>query len=363
MLKYGVCRYDYARQLHHTRRNIGSGEQLGDMISLPKKDPQLFYYNLSCPFEWSKYSCAHQARAWASQGYFDEIAQLLRHGSTLLPRPGLGISTMPATPRRILVMGDSLARQVVISWACLLYSSGLVASYHVDWTRWPCHHTPNCMQEGEHSGFHKASINLVNGDEIHFFPTGIPGQTTKEDLARTLGSFAKEVQGSGSISVNMASSKLTLVSNDVLILNVGIHFGRSSDDFRRRVASVAHLGVLMQEAHRAPQLVYLTTPAQHFRGGNGNGTWDAHDNPPCSPFPDSTDDDNMQEHCCANQCSCRIQENMRATIEREMLQVGLNVDAFLDYDVRTPVQCAVSSLACLSHLCPCRLAVRVREAC
>jgi len=74
------------------------------------------YWNLSCPMEWSKYSCVHQgAHAHA------EHSQKLTFEPSACSLPDIGMQSY-ALPRgrRIVFIGDSLIRQVFIAFACLL---------------------------------------------------------------------------------------------------------------------------------------------------------------------------------------------------------------------------------------------------
>ena len=119
----------------------------------PRKDARgsrsapVLYGNLSCPFEWSKYSCSHMGPPWRAQAelgrrWVEDRAGLLAMGFASPPRPG----------SRTLLVGDSLMRQLFISIAC--HATRDLASSRVDWQQsWPCHRTPNCVAHGEHSGF------------------------------------------------------------------------------------------------------------------------------------------------------------------------------------------------------------------
>ena len=123
--------------------------------------PQL-YYNLSCPFEWSKYSCIHQdnmIKANLSLNYYlkmhnIDINQLLNKS---------------LRNRRIFLVGDSLMRQIFIAIGCLSISS--IKSYDIDWmSTWPCHNMTNCIESNEHSGFNLGRIKFENGNEVYFKP-------------------------------------------------------------------------------------------------------------------------------------------------------------------------------------------------
>ena len=82
--------------------------------------PAATYYNLSCPLEMAKYSCVHQRQEAHAQRArdltFEPADCVLPHGVE-----GRG-ALLPG--RRIVFMGDSLAKQAYIAFGCLL-SSGV----------------------------------------------------------------------------------------------------------------------------------------------------------------------------------------------------------------------------------------------
>eukprot|EP00984_Skeletonema_dohrnii_P014785 scaffold6279_cov83-Skeletonema_dohrnii-CCMP3373.AAC.1 len=112
------------------------------------------YYNLSCPFEWYKYSCAfmqdnefdEQVTAASVQYYQQNLAEIQRAFESV----------------------------VFISVACNAYSLNAVEQSEVQWrAEWPCPEklTTKCVfTGGQHSGFDAASVRFTNGMEIHFVP-------------------------------------------------------------------------------------------------------------------------------------------------------------------------------------------------
>ena len=92
------------------------------------------YWNLSCPLEWSKYSCVHQgaeahaleSRSLTFKPANCELPRLLKDEyERVFPRQGPG--------RRIIFQGDSHMRQVFIAFSCLI--SAHVQSFAPEWHR------------------------------------------------------------------------------------------------------------------------------------------------------------------------------------------------------------------------------------
>jgi hypothetical protein len=148
------------------------------------------YWNLSCPLEWSKYSCAHQNAKHAN------ISRLVHYeaANCELPLFNPVVFANSLAGRRLIFLGDSLVRQVSISLSCMLLGTNLVERYEVGWPAceetsrrltskehreqarqarrkqaWPCHDTVNCIPCGPHSGFNEYSLYLKNGGVIHTF--------------------------------------------------------------------------------------------------------------------------------------------------------------------------------------------------
>ena len=122
------------------------------------------YDNLSCEFEWSKYSCAHQGQLekagksmeYAVKNSVFNIAEYIKYGRL--------------SDRRLIIVGDSLIRQIFISIACQTANS--TKKKAIKWIEWPCHGTVHCIHNGVHGGFNVASITYKEGGEVHFIPLG-----------------------------------------------------------------------------------------------------------------------------------------------------------------------------------------------
>eukprot|EP01083_Nonionella_stella_P036593 99830_1 len=125
------------------------------------------YWNLSCPIEWSKYSCVHQAlshaRFAASQRFVpDNCALDVLDGQKFANR---------LRNRTVYFVGDSLPRQVMIAMTCAL--NVRESSIRANWPAYPnntrpCHGTLNCIQCGPHSGFNNLEIRLEGGGILRY---------------------------------------------------------------------------------------------------------------------------------------------------------------------------------------------------
>ena len=133
-------------------------------------DRELSYWNLSCPLEWSKYSCVHHSsdinKPAAAESYKFAWGRS-ENRELLLEAIGLSRSGL-LQGRRVLIVGDSLSRQVFISLGCILGQQ--IEYVKVPWIDWPCRGVANCVRSGEHSGFDTASFKIKGGGEVHFTP-------------------------------------------------------------------------------------------------------------------------------------------------------------------------------------------------
>lgn len=227
------------------------------------------YCNLSCPFEWSKYSCV-------LQGQHDKAAQAREHVHRALD--GLGDLRLPAG-RRVVFVGDSQLRQVFIAIACALEASGSVAEKRMDWastTAWPCHGYPACRSFDIHSGFAVASLFTHDGSEIHFIPlagTSLPWPSphTREQpglLERWLEDGPRLKPGMTAMTTQYGERLDRGHARDFLVLGVGIHFPANAKEMIRTVRRLAEV-----QLGRAAVL-YVPVVTSHFNtldGLQGNG--------------------------------------------------------------------------------------------
>lgn len=129
------------------------------------------YWNLSCPLEWSKYSCVHQGSIGHAQkaASWKFVPRRCRFGD---------VDNLAAlNGKKIFFQGDSLVRQLLISWSCSLGSRpGFTKLENIDanWAvcgpnrLWPCHDTVNCIKCGEHSGFTFGGVMIIGRDNTRF---------------------------------------------------------------------------------------------------------------------------------------------------------------------------------------------------
>jgi hypothetical protein len=210
------------------------------------------YFNLSCPFEWSKYSCAHQgktAQAEASQRF-----------------AAAAYGQVKMLNRRVLMIGDSTMRQLFISVGCAGVQN--LKAYNLDWAqpyRWPCLGSLNCYERGIHSGFNIGQIQWGTGGEVHFAPqSGSLKKKEKNILNRMMSELDGPQQKiSFGEHITPYAGESHLGPDDVIIYNAGYH-----DDMlnhKSHIDIVAKFGQKLRSlGNKAPVFVYITTPGQHF---------------------------------------------------------------------------------------------------
>lgn len=140
--------------------------------------PTAAYWNLSCPLEWSKYSCVLQG---ATEHALESQALTFEPTGCSLPLQLTELDVLLG--RRVVFSGDSLLRQVFIALGCLLFAQGRVQRLVLPWQpctagatqRHPatrngaCSGTrPGCIACGPHSGFETATVELLGGGSLHF---------------------------------------------------------------------------------------------------------------------------------------------------------------------------------------------------
>jgi hypothetical protein len=162
------------------------------------------YWNLSCPIEWSKYSCIHQGQTKLADL---SLKTALEHNHYSLWKALTAIdkkqkqdkqaqakakaynNAKPSTflQRRIVMIGDSLIRQVFIALTCRF--AGHIVDQRITWATeanpWPCHNSGNCIRHGLHSGFDHAAIQWQEGGELHFYPLYVMSLNSDTDSTDT----------------------------------------------------------------------------------------------------------------------------------------------------------------------------------
>ena len=170
-----VCYDDVQSRLKPLRGSWGDVTNQSFASQLPFGN----YFNLSCPFEWSKYSCVHQGAL--------RRAELTRN-RVFVPDDGCQLLSPSlddmylfgdnSRNRTLHFHGDSLLRQVMTSLGCILNQKQLVNHHFtsVGWKecplKFPCHGTKNCVPCGQHSGYDHADIVLKSGAKLKYLWTG-----------------------------------------------------------------------------------------------------------------------------------------------------------------------------------------------
>lgn len=276
------------------------------------------YYNLSCPFEWYKYSCAfmqenefdEHVTAASMQYYQQNLAEIRRVFDSVFN------AQIDPQPKRIFMAGDSLLRQLFISLACNAFSLNVIDRSEVQWRLdWPCPPgvTSCVIRGGQHSGFDAASIRFTNGMEIHFVPhRGFAYADMSKGEPDVLERMKKQIDVTGKIGFGTKTAFRPSGPIDVLVYNVGSHFSLSQSEkivnyFASEIATP-----LMTKNERRPKIVYVMTPSQHFN--TDSGQYMQH---------------NMDEE--KSKCVERVALNPRAALEKRILKAGYNVDVLLDW--------------------------------
>lgn len=269
------------------------------------RTPSSLYYNLSCPFEWSKYSCVHQSEVAKADHSFNFTRM---HFHTIKEALNVGFPSRT----RVMLVGDSLMRQLFISIACLLAGDKhTLEKFRMDWMEhWPCHGTANCIPGGNHSGFNVGSLIFNNGAELHFLPHSGSLRLSEPQIVKR---FSKELLKGGGITFGKNTALPTegdsnsLSRDDVLVFNIGIH--SKGDKTKALLNEFAQFGSQLLKQRSRPRLIYVTTPAQHFQTNTGQY---------------------MGNHSPG--CVDRVKSNVRKDKEVKALAPGINVDLVLDYD-------------------------------
>mmetsp|Transcript_21350 Transcript_21350/g.33015 ORF Transcript_21350/g.33015 Transcript_21350/m.33015 type:complete len:433 (+) Transcript_21350:1027-2325(+) len=280
------------------------------------------YYNLSCPFEWYKYSCAfmqdnefdEQITAASVQYYQQNLAEIQRAFDSVFNDQ----INPQQKPKRIFMTGDSLLRQVFISIACNAFSLNAVEQSEVQWREeWPCPEgIAKCaITGGVHSGFDAASVRFTNGMEIHYVPHGgFAYDNRSQGESDVLQRMKRQVDDSGEIDFGTKTAFPPSGPMDVLVYNVGAHFTlmKSRNMLNSFVSNIA-MPLMRSKSEHRPKIVYVTTPTAHFNTTNGQ-------------YLSRKMGDEQK------QCVDRVARNPRAELEKRILKAGVSVDVLLDYD-------------------------------
>lgn len=306
----------------HQQQFTGTQEQ-------PPSMPSYFYYNLSCPLEWSKYSCIHHGHKERAQHSLDQV-RVHKNAITDIFQSGL----LPYS--RLLLVGDSTMRQLIISMGCIALALDSNVKYAVDWQDdWPCHGTPNCVPGGPHSGFSHASLQFPNGAQVHFIALGGSNYINCETdiVQRFTNQLANEGRitfGSNNTAIPIAPADSILNATDTLIFNIGLH--NKASKIRPTLQAFIDFSDQLRRHPDRPQIVYITSITQHFR--TPNGQYDK------KLLAKQTQDENA--------CLPTLDHNPRAQMEQEM--VTEHVDHLIDYNDLENGACHIGGEDC-THYC------------
>jgi hypothetical protein len=325
---------------------------------------QQLYGNLSCPFEWSKFSCLHQGRLAQAERSQALVLETWRRQKLALLDPTTRPPLLPAaraptpttteaatTPTRVvlpkkkksllLLVGDSTMRQVFVALGCFFWQRQEIRDYNVEWEQvsWPCHGTPHCIERGNHSGFNTGHFTTVFGTlssssstngavdqqhhqqhqlQVFFVPIGGSSRYLQPDI---VAKWNREWAATGHLTFSLQQTPqvYNLTNDDTIVYNIGLHVPnrtdiyRTFDEFGRNLLTRGP--PQEHNDHHRPTLVYMNTITQHF------------------PTPDGR----FVEHLIhtmrladpSNSCTANVATNPLLDTERSMIRAGVNADWIL----------------------------------
>ena len=164
---------------HGSRHNKLAGSWIPDTETLANPP----FWNLSCPLEWSKYSCVYIYADDLTHSHATKALRRFVPNKCQLPIGTSAVGTSATgnhfdgqrlakalAGRNLFLAGDSLARQVFVSLGC---RTSHVDKYDAAWGGptgnkvWPGCHTDvfkGCKNHGEHSLFWAANFTLEEQD-------------------------------------------------------------------------------------------------------------------------------------------------------------------------------------------------------
>jgi GDSL/SGNH-like Acyl-Esterase family found in Pmr5 and Cas1p len=245
-----------------------------------------YYYNLSCPWEMSKFSCVHQGQLHKASIALQYTQQAQGVDCKLRSFDGTELLRLLGN-RSIVFAGDSIMRQMFLSMACMLYISPGVELVrdNVVWevsaimhnfkmllllfrsqlvpsfcsrtpciaaqANWPCHGTSNCIEGGQHSGFSWGCITFSSDNNVTMLNMCVQ-------------------QADEGIPIDEIAQHYGLVpAYDIIVANLGVHFmsqGRTAERLQQ-LRNV--LQRYQNSAVPLPIVIYKETSPQHFPGHRG----------------------------------------------------------------------------------------------
>jgi hypothetical protein len=245
------------------------------------------YGNLTCPFEWAKFSCFHQNRLPQGKRGHELALQAWRQHEPQL-RTWLAALPAPSVPTelpKLLLVGDSTMRQVFIALGCYFWRRNELRDYSVDWaTDWLCQDIPNCVVSGNHSGFNVghftvgATTNNNNNNnnnnntieqppklQVFFLPIAGNALFRQADI---VSKWEKELEATHQITFSLqpAARVYQLTKDDTIVYSIGLHVGNRNSIYN----TLDKFGrALLSKGPDRPKLVYMNTITQHFPTATG----------------------------------------------------------------------------------------------
>ena len=299
------------------------------------------YFNLTCPYEMSKYSCSYRQVTWkdanlvkeSTEYYLEYLGRIHEAYNELLDLSARREAEGGGPPIRVFFTGDSLMRQVFIALSCGAHShpaGSLIESAEVPWKDdWFTEKLNKKLMKtiitsGRHGGFDAASISLKGGLEVHFVPHhGYKDEETSEE--NLLDRLASEIATTRRITFGDRTATPMGESNvDVLVYNVGIHgtLDMHAAMLRRFVDQISlpllFLARPSEVGQAKTKTIYVTTPTQHYNTSDGQWQWR-----------------NMTQPY-SKRCLARVANNPRSDLEMSILKHGGlsrggNVDRLVEY--------------------------------
>jgi hypothetical protein len=124
------------------------------------------YWNLSCPLELSKQSCAHFGPTYQDHAEYAARLRFIPSTCSFLPLIEL-LPYFNSLNKTIVFLGNSLGRQIMQGIACNAHHLNLIDHFDLSWFschsghHYPCQGAVNCITCGNHSG-------LTVGSKIYF---------------------------------------------------------------------------------------------------------------------------------------------------------------------------------------------------
>ena len=208
------------------------------------------YDNLTCPYEWSKYSCVWRHCRPRKRATSSPAITLCKSA----PR------SAPIASRTVLwLVGDSLMRQIFIAIACAA-GARAIARRHRGWSKyWSAERAAGtgsrCISKGPHSGFDIGSVFWRSGFEMHFLPLG----GTPHHSSRASSTDFRGQRDARSARRWWAAPTRRRIGARAVAATSSFSTAASTSP-RRRVCSNASLSCSPCLARDGPRLLYLTTP-------------------------------------------------------------------------------------------------------